>query len=66
MNTITCAQLSAWINIIGEGDEVTLDNDKVCPLCGKIDSTEHDYETCDKLPQHEKILGTSTDTELKP
>ena len=66
MNITTCAQLSAWINIIGEGDEVTLDNDKVCSLCGKTDSTKHVYDTCDKLPFHEKLLGKSIDTELKP
>ena len=54
------------LSIIGEGDEVTFDNDKVCPLCGKTDSTKHAYETCDKLPFHEKLLGTSTNTKLKP
>ena len=66
MNIITCAQLSAWINIIGEGDDVTKDYNKVCPLCGKNDSTEHAYEACEKLPYHDKLLRDSSDTKLKP
>ena len=56
MNILTSAQLSAWINIVGEGDEVTANNDKICPLCGKKDSTEHAYESCNKIPCHEKLL----------
>ena len=54
------------INIVGEGDEVTADNDKRCPLCGKKDSTEHAYESCNKIPCHEKLLKWSVDTKLEP